>query len=101
MGYQGKELEALNTVHCFQNLFHLLDISKSNGITLDKFVILRLFSEVMFSCFSTQRANAIQLLYMEGCYLLPMLQHSEASLLFRVIPLQPSSSLSLVYIPYH
>jgi hypothetical protein len=48
VGYQGKELVALNIVHCFQNLFHLLNISKCDGITLDKFVVLD-YSEISIS----------------------------------------------------
>ncbi len=40
VGYKGKELGALNVVWCYRNLLHNSDISKCNGIMLDKFVIL-------------------------------------------------------------
>jgi hypothetical protein len=39
VGYQGKELSALNIVCCFQNLLHFFHKSKFDGITLDKFVL--------------------------------------------------------------
>ncbi len=38
MRYRSKDLISLNTVRKFQNLLHLLDISKCNGV-LDDFVI--------------------------------------------------------------
>jgi hypothetical protein len=40
MGYKGKELAAPNIVWCYRNLLHVSNISKCNGITLNKFVIL-------------------------------------------------------------
>ncbi len=39
VGYCGKDLISLNTMRKFQNLLHLLDVSKCNGVTLDDFVI--------------------------------------------------------------
>jgi hypothetical protein len=40
LGYYGKELAALNIVRRFQNLLHVSDIVKCDGVTLDKFVVL-------------------------------------------------------------
>ena len=39
-GYKGKELAALNVVRRYRNLLHVSNISKCDGITLNKFVIL-------------------------------------------------------------
>ncbi len=40
LGYCGKQLVALNIVRHFQNLIHVLDIVKCDGVTLDEFVVL-------------------------------------------------------------
>ena len=37
IGYQGKELLALNIVRHYRNLLHLSDISKCDGVTLDEY----------------------------------------------------------------
>ena len=39
LGFQGNKLEALNIVQCYCNLIHVLDILKSNGNLLDKFMV--------------------------------------------------------------
>jgi hypothetical protein len=39
LGYQGRDLAALNIVRLFRNLLHLSDTSKCDGSTLDEFVI--------------------------------------------------------------
>ncbi len=39
VGYRGSNLAVLNIVRRHQNLLHLSDISKCDGITLDKFVV--------------------------------------------------------------
>ena len=40
IGYQGKELLALNIVRHYHNLLHLSDISKCDGVTLDEYIVL-------------------------------------------------------------
>jgi hypothetical protein len=40
LGYQGKELMALNIVRRFRNLLHDSDIAKCDGVSLNKFVVL-------------------------------------------------------------
>ncbi len=40
VGYKGKELGSLNVVWGYRNPLHVSDISKCDGITLNKFVIL-------------------------------------------------------------
>ncbi len=39
LGYRGKQLAALNVVHCFCNLLHVSDITWCNRLSLKKFVI--------------------------------------------------------------
>ena len=39
IGYSGKELASLNIVRHYRNLFHLSDISKCDGVTLDEFSV--------------------------------------------------------------
>jgi hypothetical protein len=39
LGYRNKELVSLNIVRHFCNLFHLSDISKCDGVTLDEYVL--------------------------------------------------------------
>jgi hypothetical protein len=40
IGYQGKELLALNIVRHYRNLLHLSDISKCDEVTLDEYIVL-------------------------------------------------------------
>ncbi len=40
LGYQGKDLEALNIVRRYRNLIHVSDILKCDGQSLDEFIIL-------------------------------------------------------------
>jgi hypothetical protein len=39
VGYQAKQMVALNVVRCYQNLLHISDIVKCNENTLDEFVL--------------------------------------------------------------
>jgi hypothetical protein len=39
IGYKGKQLESLNIVRRYRNLFHLSDISMCDGRSLDPFVV--------------------------------------------------------------
>jgi hypothetical protein len=53
IGYWGKEFLALNIVHHYRNLFHLSDISKCDGVTLDEYIMsdcLEIFALHVFPC---------------------------------------------------
>ncbi len=39
IGYQGKDLLALNIVRHYRNLLHLSNISKCDGVTLDEYIV--------------------------------------------------------------
>jgi hypothetical protein len=47
IGYRGKQLASLNIVCCFQNLLHVSDITRCNGLSLDNFVISNMTEKPM------------------------------------------------------
>jgi hypothetical protein len=61
LGYQGRDLVALNIVCLFCNLLHLSDISKCDGFTLNKFVISNSAESLVLHAFPWEQPSPFDL----------------------------------------
>jgi hypothetical protein len=59
LGYRGKDLVSLNIVRCFCNLLHISDITKYDGVMLDKFYISTLSEESALHVFPREEPTLL------------------------------------------
>jgi hypothetical protein len=60
IGYRGRSLVALNIAHRFRNLFHVSDIVKCDGHTIDEFIVsgsAKTSTSLVFPCEEPMNAD--------------------------------------------